>query len=206
MLGSLISAGASLLGGVLGSKKQKSADEANVELQREFAQNGIRWKVEDAKAAGVSPLYALGAPTTTGFASYTSPDQSHWSAAGNSIQRAIESKQTNSERLQERLLNAQIDGQEIENATKRSHLALTTGAMKQPPLPASTSGVGDTLPAQVVLRGPYGDRLMSNPALSESRDNLPSEFVRQLFEDMVLNPIAQTKGYFKQEYNKWRGR
>lgn len=30
------------------------------QLQREFAQNGIQWKVADAKAAGIHPLYALG--------------------------------------------------------------------------------------------------------------------------------------------------
>lgn len=30
-------------------------------LQREFAQNGVRWRVEDAKAAGLHPLAALGA-------------------------------------------------------------------------------------------------------------------------------------------------
>lgn len=33
----------------------------NEDLQREFAQMGIRWRVEDAKAAGLHPLYALGA-------------------------------------------------------------------------------------------------------------------------------------------------
>lgn len=31
----------------------------NAALQREFAQNGIRWRVEDAKAAGLHPMYAL---------------------------------------------------------------------------------------------------------------------------------------------------
>jgi len=33
--------------------------ERNTALQREFAQHGIRWRVEDAKAAGLHPLYAL---------------------------------------------------------------------------------------------------------------------------------------------------
>lgn len=30
------------------------------QLQREFAQNGIQWRVQDAKNAGIHPLYALG--------------------------------------------------------------------------------------------------------------------------------------------------
>lgn len=33
---------------------------ANTALQREFAQMGVRWKVEDAKAAGLHPLFAMG--------------------------------------------------------------------------------------------------------------------------------------------------
>lgn len=39
------------------SREQFDRNEA---LQREFAQNGIRWRVEDAKAAGLHPLAALG--------------------------------------------------------------------------------------------------------------------------------------------------
>lgn len=73
-IGPLISAGASLLGGLLGkssAEKQNAANlalqremaEKNIQLQRDFAQQGIRWKTEDAKAAGIHPIYALGAPT-----------------------------------------------------------------------------------------------------------------------------------------------
>lgn len=74
MLGSLISAGASLLGGLFsGNQSEKNAQIAAAErqqdraLQKEFAQSSIQWRTADAKAAGISPYYALGAPT----ASYT---------------------------------------------------------------------------------------------------------------------------------------
>lgn len=59
--GSLISSGSSLLGGLLGRSSARSQNRANEALQREFAQHGIRWKVEDAKAAGLHPLAAIGA-------------------------------------------------------------------------------------------------------------------------------------------------
>lgn len=82
MLPALIAGGAALAGGLIAARsarKQVSAQEdANAraleaaqahalrqeELQREFAQHGIRWRVEDAKAAGLHPLYALGGSTT----------------------------------------------------------------------------------------------------------------------------------------------
>lgn len=70
MLGGLLAAGASLIGGLMGRDSQKEANEINQQnalrqeaLQREFAQTGIQWKVEDAKKAGIHPLYALGANT-----------------------------------------------------------------------------------------------------------------------------------------------
>ena len=42
-----------------------NAQGLNYAHQKEFAQNGIRWKVEDAKAAGIHPLFALGAQGAT---------------------------------------------------------------------------------------------------------------------------------------------
>lgn len=37
----------------------------NLDQQREFAQQGIRWKVDDAKASGLHPLAALGAQVSS---------------------------------------------------------------------------------------------------------------------------------------------
>lgn len=60
MLGALISAGASLAGGLLSARSQSRANAANEALQRDAAQNQVQWRVNDAQKAGVSPLVALG--------------------------------------------------------------------------------------------------------------------------------------------------
>lgn len=65
ILESLIGAGSSLLGGLLSGDRQDKNAQAQLQAQREFAQNGIQWKVNDAKAAGISPYYALGASTAS---------------------------------------------------------------------------------------------------------------------------------------------
>lgn len=73
MLGSLLS----FAGDLFSAEKAEDAAHANrisaeaqqvrnEQLQREFAQHGVRWRVEDAKAAGLHPLYAL----SSGGASY----------------------------------------------------------------------------------------------------------------------------------------
>lgn len=55
------SAAASVYGGRQANKANKAMAAQQEALQREFAQQGIRWKVADAKAAGLHPLYAIGA-------------------------------------------------------------------------------------------------------------------------------------------------
>jgi hypothetical protein len=70
MWGSIISGVSSLGGALLGAKSQESASDKNTQYQKEFAQKGIQWKVEDAKKAGIHPLAALGANTTSYSPSY----------------------------------------------------------------------------------------------------------------------------------------
>lgn len=58
-----ISAAASIYMQHEAKKFQKKMLKKQLAYQREFAQNGIQWRVADAKAAGIHPLAALGAQT-----------------------------------------------------------------------------------------------------------------------------------------------
>lgn len=60
-----IAALGSLFGGRRDRKAQEEANAQNVAYQREFAQHGISWRVEDAKRAGLHPLFALGGTGAT---------------------------------------------------------------------------------------------------------------------------------------------
>lgn len=74
-------AGASLIGSVLGFASAKSGQQLqaninreNLQNAREFAQNSIQWKVEDAKKAGIHPLAALGTQSAYAPSSYAGGD------------------------------------------------------------------------------------------------------------------------------------
>lgn len=98
--GSLISAGANLLGGLFGSNSAEKATRAQLAAQKEFAQHGVRWRVEDAKAAGLHPLYALGANVPSySPVSVQDPMGEAISQAGQNIGRAVSSSMTSHERM-----------------------------------------------------------------------------------------------------------
>lgn len=67
MLGTILSGVLGLAGASADKRAAKASQNANLDAQREFAQKGIQWRVADAKAAGIHPVYAMGANT----ASYT---------------------------------------------------------------------------------------------------------------------------------------
>lgn len=122
------------LGGMLDAKSQQEYEremaERNINLQREFAQNGIRWKVEDAVKAGLHPLYALGAstqsfsPVSAGSNSLEPMD--HLANMGQDITRAVASTRTAEERqmagLQLQSARLDIEGKALDNQIRASQL------------------------------------------------------------------------------------
>lgn len=160
MLQALIPAAATIIGGLINKRAQSKANQANaqmaaqnIEQQREFAQNGVRWKVEDAKRAGIHPLYALGAqthsfsPVSVGAGAETGLGDS-FQNLGQDLSRAYQATRTNREReevdltaraLQAQQLEqgaAQIEGQRIENEIRRLQLARLAGQVGPPwPVP-----------------------------------------------------------------------
>lgn len=95
----------SIAGGLIGAHNSNNIAAQNIAMQKEFAQNGIRWKVEDAKRAGIHPLFALGANTSSftpvgGYSGdYGVSDA--LSSMGQSIDRAKQAKMTPAERAVE---------------------------------------------------------------------------------------------------------
>lgn len=65
LAGAGISSLASLGGGLISSNFLKSSSKAERRFSREVAQNAVQWRVEDAKKAGIHPLFALGAQVAT---------------------------------------------------------------------------------------------------------------------------------------------
>lgn len=171
--------GSGLLG-MFGSKSANEKNNANSLLnwqlnynaQKEFAQNGIRWKVDDAKNSGIHPLFGLGA----NGASYTpintqSYYENEYAGLANSlnsmsqdISRAKMAKKTPAEQAIEEAQEQQLYDLNVKQ--KEADIALTQAQTSEvlrrsqqlpPPMPSVTGrqglieGQGDTID-----KGQYG--------------------------------------------------
>lgn len=168
-LGSIVSAVGSIAGGILGANSAQNVAGMNYEAQKEFAQNGIRWKVEDAKRAGIHPLYALGA-STQGYSptsGYTGDFGISDAAAhfGQGYERAQQAKMTKEERDKQDVRDAIQDMAALEDLNQKRRMndaqirlanseifrnfALSTNALRKTGLPpAMPGGLGGVIAGQ----------------------------------------------------------
>lgn len=108
-----IAAAGQVVGGAIAShgtgRQAKANERASVlsyNLQRKFAQNQIKWRVEDAQRAGLHPLFALGGAGSTFSPSPTAVDFGpKYSELGQGVARAAQALATMQER---KLYEAQL--------------------------------------------------------------------------------------------------
>lgn len=195
LIGSLVGAGANLFGGLMGQQNQAAINQQNIQAQEAmnatnfqnqlalnaqneanqelFAKSGIQWRVADAKAAGISPLAALGAQTAsfsnnvgaTGVAPKSEASNSFGTgiaSAGQDISRAIQATRSPEEqavaieKTRQDLESGQLDN-ELKKAQLGSAVTRLRSAQVGPGIPQSMPS------ASVVVRNPDGS-LSSGPS------------------------------------------
>lgn len=130
----LISSGSNLLGGFLGSKGKLSTRKTmrlQYDYQRLLNQTGVQDRVNDARAAGIHPVYAMGSNINPGSVqavgdgSTGSSWQDSFSNMGQDLSRAASVYQSKEERQFQNISNSlTIERQSIENDILRADLAL----------------------------------------------------------------------------------
>lgn len=138
-LGNLASGVMNLFGGQSAQDAQKDINNQNIAMQKEFAQNGIQWKVADARAAGINPLAALGASTTS-FSNLVGSDAAGTGIqkAGQDIGRAIAAAGSFDDKYDEAVKKITIQKGELENQLLASQIAKTNSPSVGPSIPTAT--------------------------------------------------------------------
>lgn len=109
----------SLIGSGINAGLQSQINKQNADLQKEFAQNSLQWKVQDAKKAGIAPEIALGAQGYSASPSYVGSDSgggvsSAFKHFGSAIDNYI-----NDEEDKRQL---ELEGLRLDNEAKRKKL------------------------------------------------------------------------------------
>lgn len=183
-----IAAAAALAGGALSGDQNRKTAHEQMDMQREFAQMGIRWKVADAKAAGIHPLYALGSPG----ASYApiSVGDSYGPAladAGQDISRAMLATRTQEERDRSAMELSRQQFRQSELRAQQSHeMNLARAAadlegqnLRNQAFRSAMGQVGPAMPSAVSSSaGPIEVRSLADAvALDRSRQTSHDPFV-----------------------------
>ena len=180
----------SLFGGQPNNSWQARLQQDNfnrqMQFQRDAAQQGIRWRVADAQAAGISPIVALGAPTFNPSPIAVGPFDSGGSSfngrgfsdigeglnkMGQAVDRAAQAGMTQEERFelaQKKALAA--DNAALQNDLLRAQIAAInakTTAQLGPPMPA----VGRVSVGQPIIQGQQQDVVKVEPSKVTSADS-----------------------------------
>jgi hypothetical protein len=187
-------------------KKQQNIDRAHfgqsMEQQKEFAQNGIQWKVADAKKAGIHPLAALGAQTYNAAPALAGGSQAPQVAAemGQNIDRALlsmvrkEDRSAASQRAKEiNRLEDEIKIIELNNRMK----TLQGGGQLPPAVPnmvkdkpsIRTSGKSDSPQTEAGDKRAYVEVPMGDGSIMMT----PSEDSKMGYEDMIVPETMVSK-------------
>lgn len=201
------SIGGTLLGGIFGNKSKDKANKQqlelareqmdredqniarNINLQREFAQHGVSWRVADAKAAGLSPLAALGA-TTMSFSPQSVGDTrpaldstdylaQGMAGLGQDLGRAIDSTRSTDAKAsayQKTVMDLSLQRMGLENELIASQIAKVRQPSVQASMPAVdqrwlVDGQGETqLPASPVIPVTAGPLIETGPLKRTASD------------------------------------
>lgn len=160
----------SAIGGLIGGFMQNKAAKEQQRFQQEYAMKNIRWKVKDAKAAGVHPLAALGVQPAGG-APTAIPD---YSDMGQNVGRAIDATMTGEQKMSDYSKAAQslsLERMELENSVIRNQLVNSVLRTVNQPANAPTfvsgasSGVGpgENIEARNNFRELHGSDYITPP-------------------------------------------
>lgn len=150
MIGSIIQGAASVgsgIAGIIGARKDKKNAEAaaerswqrNYEAQKEFAQNSIQWRVQDAKNAGINP-YAVVSGQSAGYTPQDTSYQTNYQHAASQMMNGFADAmgQLNLASAAEDLKGKKLDNNakalELVNKTIANELGQISATLKQPSL------------------------------------------------------------------------
>lgn len=109
----LASTAGNLLGGVISAHTAAQASQEEYERQKEFAQNSIQWRKDDAVKAGFHPLYALGAQGASYTPQTAMGDDYGLGAASDALGKGISAMVDRKDLKEQQVFNKEIRSEQL---------------------------------------------------------------------------------------------
>lgn len=195
----------SSIGGLIGARKDKLHAEnsalkswqRNYDAQKEFAQNSIQWRVQDAKAAGINPYAVISGQT----AGYTPQDTSYQTNYQQGVSQAMNGLSDAMGQLQMAAVAEDVKGKKLDNEKKAVELAnkamearlgQTSATLQQPWFETYTPAIKDT-DAHKLRTQTDGSQVFTSSAddvelwnLQAVRDMVDALFGIQAYDDLKV--------------------
>lgn len=161
-------------------------NQQQIDLAREFAKNGIQWRVEDAKKAGLHPLYALGAgataspPQLLGGGDYRSgtlpaqPGQSPWQQMAATLLPSMFQFLASTAATNSKLVDMALPGQFTDPMG-------SLGLVQNQPVRRSA-----TVPGQPGIQAGHGPTAKYQVKPDGGLGLLPSDYAKEAAEDQFI--------------------
>ncbi|AXL15112.1 hypothetical protein [Microviridae sp.] len=207
------------------NKARAAALQDQYDFQRRAWVDGPSDMVAGFKKAGIHPVYGLGGSSAQFSPSYAAgegeaPLGEKITNMGQNISRAAEAYSDHREKLQNRLIETQVEGQELENMKKASDLAVkTTGATPGMPMkngfypaeiaPMLQTGISNKIgPIHKVAMDENGNpiRVFNEEDLG---DNDTLQFLHALgytVPDVIRSHTKETGKRWKNKFNNFKQR
>lgn len=147
-----VGAGLSFVGSeIQGNRARRANREAgdmNADLQREFAQMGLRWRMRDARAAGVHPMYALGMNPVSASPSYVGGDDGAGVGLQNLGQDISRAVRANAGGVERQIMDENLKQEKIRTELLGIELAARNQDQAGPPNPI------EEVPNKIVMSRP----------------------------------------------------
>lgn len=204
--------GAAAAADLLGDYMQKESNEKiarNQEnLQREFAQHGIRWKVEDAKAAGLHPLYAIGASTPSYTPITVGETTNAFHRMGQGIRNAAAATMSPEERQVHELTLAETQSRikqndAIANYYNSEAARSAQQAVSQKPIPTSVDKTS-IKPNSRTIHAPAGTLRTSETTPSEVVESEYGDLAQEIYgASRMVNDLLMNFWDAVEKVNPW---
>lgn len=217
--GSVLGAVGDVAGGILGLSGTKDTNEsqaalaqAQMQYQKELAQNQVQWRVEDAKKAGLHPLAGIGmssmsySPVSTNL---QSPDYSFLGDMGQNLNRAIMQGKTAQEREQAKALQDKFDVINLRKANADADYAETLAASERlrlqrelfPPAPKANQSEDPQLPSK---SNTFGDNTYNLYSMARMGDVLLTVLNPDIADGLTESALAHASAVLTREIESQR--